>query len=116
MFRYIGGIQYDMDNPGFRHIIIHPYPGDELTYAQAEYGSILGKIESYWKKETDGAFILEVTVPTNTIATVYVPANDKASVKEGGKPVDESEGVSFVKMADGYAVYEIGGGSYNFSS
>ncbi len=116
MFRYIGGIQYDMDNPGFRHIIIHPYPGDELTYAKAEYGSILGKIVSSWKKESNGAFILEVSVPTNTIATVYVPSKDKTSVKESGKPAEESEGVSFVKMSDGYAVYQIGGGSYKFSS
>jgi hypothetical protein len=57
-----------------------------------------------------------VSVPTNTIATVYVPSKDKTSVKESGKPAEESEGVSFVKMSDGYAVYQIGGGSYKFSS
>jgi alpha-L-rhamnosidase len=59
---------------------------------------------------------LDVTIPANTTATVYVPAKDAASVREGDRPAGEAPGVRFVRSADGVAVYEIGSGTYAFSS
>jgi len=57
---------------------------------------------------------MDVVVPANTTATVSVPANDAASVTESGKPAGQAQGVKFLRMADGAAVYEIGSGSYHF--
>jgi alpha-L-rhamnosidase len=37
-------------------------------------------------------------------------------ITENGKSVKESEGIKFIKMEDGYAVFEIGSGSYSFLS
>ena len=59
-------------------------------------------------------FSLDVTVPANTTATVYVPATSEGAVTEGGKPASQAEGVRFVGMKDGSAVYEVGGGTYRF--
>jgi alpha-L-rhamnosidase len=112
MFRYIAGIQYDMDVPGFKRIVIRPYPGTELSYAKAEYSSIVGAIVSSWRKETNGLFALDIVVPTNTVATVYVPAKSEANVIETGG----SDGVTFLEMADGCAVYAVGGGGCSFRS
>ena len=66
-----------------------------------------------WK--LDGArFQLEVTIPANSTATVYVPASDVAKVTEGGKPVASATGVKFLRMEAGRAVFEVGSGSFTF--
>lgn len=49
-----------------------------------------GRIVSNWKKEAD-QLTMEVTIPMNTTATVYVPAKDAAGVTESGKPADQAE-------------------------
>jgi alpha-L-rhamnosidase len=50
----------------------------------------------------------------NTTATVYVPAVDQAGITESGKPAAQAEGVKFLRMEKGAAVYEVGSGSYVF--
>jgi alpha-L-rhamnosidase len=56
-----------------------------------------------------------VTIPANTTATVYVPAQDPASVREGGQAIDGVTGVKFLRHEDGYAVFTVGSGQYVFS-
>ncbi len=71
------GIKRDPDCPGFQHFIVKPpYPGTTgLTWAKGTYHSPVGLIASAWKIE-NGVMTLDVTVPPNTSATVYVPAKD----------------------------------------
>jgi alpha-L-rhamnosidase len=47
---------------------------------------------------------------------IYVPTRDAASVREGNRPVAESEGSRFLQMEGGAAVYEVGSGEYRFTS
>ncbi|WP_176444669.1 family 78 glycoside hydrolase catalytic domain [Paenibacillus herberti] len=115
MYRYAAGIEADPAQPGFKHIIIQPTPGGELDHANGEYKSIYGEIKSGWERE-GAAFKLNVTIPVNTTATVYVPAVDPSTVSEGGKPADEAVGVQFLRMEGDKAVYSVGSGSYSFAS
>ena len=74
-----------------------------------------GRIVSEWKK--DGASLkLNVVIPANTTAMVYVPAGDVNAVTEGGKPAGNSEGVKFLRMEANAAVFSIGSGSYTFEA
>src|SRR5678815_6117389 len=75
MYAVIGGIDLDPDRPGYKHIIMHPHPGGDLTHVTAELKSLYGMIHSAWALE-DGHFNWRITVPPNTRATVYVPAQD----------------------------------------
>ncbi len=59
---------------------------------------------------------MEVTIPANTTATMYVPAEDANKVTESGKPAAKAEGVKFVRMENGAAVYAVGSGTYRFQS
>ena len=121
----LAGIGCDPAGPGFKKIIINPQPVGDLTWVKASYDSIRGMIVSDWKRSGD-KFTLNVTIPANTTATVYVPAKDAASVTEaglvrrspgeGGKPVAKSEGVRFLRMESGRAVFAVGGGRYSFVS
>jgi alpha-L-rhamnosidase len=114
LYHTVAGIGLDESNPGFKHIVLKPQPGGGLSYAKASYQSIHGKIVSDWK--LDGAKLSwNITVPANTTATVYVPAKDKKTVMEGGAAAEKAEGVKFVKMEDGAAVYEVASGSYKFT-
>jgi alpha-L-rhamnosidase len=115
LFDSVAGIGLDPQKPGFRHILLHPRVGGGLTSASATLRSIRGPIASAWKLK-DGALTLEVTIPANTTATVYVPAAVAASVTESGKPAATAEGVQFLRAEPGAAVFEIGSGSYTFSS
>jgi len=54
--------------------VIRPAVAAGLTNARAAYASVAGRIESAWRIET-GRFHLDVTVPPNTTATVFVPAD-----------------------------------------
>jgi alpha-L-rhamnosidase len=86
-----------------------------ITNAKASYDSINGKIVSDWRLE-DGTFKLDVTIPTNTTATVYVPAESAESVTESGRPATSAEGLRFLRIKQGKAVFAVGSGHYRFES
>ncbi|HZT40993.1 MAG TPA: glycoside hydrolase family 78 protein [Chthonomonadaceae bacterium] len=115
LYETVAGIDLDPTQPGYKHMILHPQPGGGLTWAQATYDSLYGPITSDWKLD-NGAFSWKVTVPANTTATVYVPAKDAAGVTESGHPANQAEGVKFLRMEAGFAVYAIGSGDYTFTS
>ena len=113
MFSTVAGI--DTDGPGFKKIIIRPRPGGDLTYVKASYRSIHGTIATHWEL-TDGNLKLNVTIPANTVATVYVPTVSADSVTESSEEATQASGVSFLRMEDNTAVYEVGSGTYSFAS
>ena len=111
----IGGIQVDDNMPGFKHFVVRPAVVADLTFARTKYQSIHGTIVSDWCIR-DGLFQLNTTIPVNTTATVYIPAGNADDVTESNKPVGQVEGVRFLGIQSGRAVYRIGSGSYTFVS
>lgn len=115
MYRVIGGIDVDPNQPGYKHIIMRPHPGGGLVSACTELKCMYGTIRSAWTLN-DGSFDWIITIPANTTATIYIPTQEKSEVIEGGQPVQDSEGVTFLRMQDGCAVFSIVAGSYAFST
>ena len=113
MFSTMAGI--GTEGPGFHRLLIHPRPGGGISFVKAFYDSIHGRIVTSWEHK-DGTFRLEVTIPANTSATVFIPAKDAASVTEGGKSAGQAEGVKFLRLEDGAAVFTVGSGTYHFAS
>ncbi len=111
IFSTMAGIS--TDGPGFKRIVIHPRPGGGITYAKASYNSIEGLIASSWKQSKTG-FALDVTIPANTTATVYVPAKNIDDITESGRPTVNTGGLSFLRMENGCAVFDAGSGEYKF--
>ena len=103
------------DGPGFKNIIIRPRPGGDITYAKASYKSIHGQIATHWTIEGN-TFRLDVTIPANTVATIYVPAKDVSLVTESGGPAKKSNGLKFLRMENGSAVFAAGSGRYQFAA
>ena len=68
---------------------------------------------SNWKKEGN-TFTLQVEVPVNTQAIVYVPASSTAVIKEGKTLASQAKGVKSLGHENGYARFEVGSGQYLF--
>ncbi len=111
----LAGIRPDPAHPGFKRFVVRPGLVESVTWVKCHYDSIHGRIESDWKR--DGTRLtMNVMIPPNTSATVFVPAKDGAVVTEGGKTIDKVSGVKFLRLESGAAVYEVGSGQYSFSS
>jgi alpha-L-rhamnosidase len=115
MYEYLAGIRTDPEKPGFRHAVIRPYAAGDLSFVRATHKTMYGPLASSWKGEK-GEFTLDVTVPANTTATVWVPAKDAASVTESGKKTADVKGVKFLRAEKGAAIFEVPSGSYSFKS
>ena len=114
-YRSLAGIHVDPERPAFKHILIQPAMLGDLTWVKCSYDSIHGRIVSNWQCEGD-RLTMDVTLPINTTATLHVPAKDVAAVTECGKPAVQADGVRFLRMEGGAAVFEVGSGSYQFQS
>ena len=114
-YRGLGGIASDRSGPGFKKIIIQPQIVGDLSAADVAYDSSYGRIVSKWKRGGERV-LMDITIPVNTTATVFVPAKDAAGVTESGKPASEAKGVKFLRMENKAAVFAVGSGTYQFLS
>ncbi|MGC3956430.1 MAG: alpha-L-rhamnosidase C-terminal domain-containing protein [Verrucomicrobiota bacterium] len=105
-YKDLVGIDCDPAGPGFKRIIIKPTPVGDLTWAKASYDSARGKISSHWRRDGE-KFTLEVEIPPNTAATVYVPSKPEGTVSEGGQPLDQAVGAKLLRAEPGYKVLAI---------
>lgn len=113
LFGGIGGIK--PASPGYKTIQIKPIIRNGLTWAKTSYDSINGKIATAWKSEGQ-RLTLEVVVPANTTATVFIPTKSAENIMESGKVVARVKGVKFLRVENGAAVFEVGSGNYKFAS
>lgn len=114
-YQHLGGISPDDENPGFKHTIIKPWPVRLLDFVNTSYPSQYGTIILNWKFENDD-YLLNVIVPANTSATVYVLAENIKKVTESKQAVSEVPSVKFIKMDEQNAVFEVKSGTYRFVS
>lgn len=114
-YKVAAGIRPDPAAPGFKQIIIEPSIAGDLTWVKCDFDSNYGRITSNWERKGDN-LTMNITIPPNTTATVYVPTRNANGVTESGKPASQSDGVKFLRIANGAAVYAIGSGRYQFRS
>jgi len=114
-YKYVLGILPDIDHPGFQKFTIHPYIFNDLDFAEGEFNSVKGIIKSSWKKE-NGSISLQVTIPGNSTATVYVPTKNIKSITESNKKIDQVKEIKFLLAKDNFAVFQVGSGTYYFKS
>jgi alpha-L-rhamnosidase len=73
LFKGLGGIFPDPEQPGFKHIILRPNFIKELSSFEAQYDSPYGQIISKWQLKKNKLINYEVVVPANSNATLYLP-------------------------------------------
>jgi alpha-L-rhamnosidase len=113
MYRVVAGIDTYEDGPGYHHSRIAPHPGGRLRSAAADLETVYGKLSSHWEMEND-SFRLEIVVPANTTATVYLPALDNGLVTEGGNNLSTVKDIHIEGIEKGYLLLRVGSGAYHF--
>ncbi len=104
----VGGIRQDEGAIAFNKIKIQPEIVGDLTSANTSYNSPYGEITTKWNK-SDTSFELEVNIPANTSATVYLPVNGPQSI------INQGNGEFKILNYDGNkAKIAIGSGVYKF--
>lgn len=114
MYRVMVGLDTYEDGVGYKHIRIKPHVGGGLTNASASLQTYYGKLSSGWKLE-NGKLSINVDIPANTTATIYVPAKSADAIKESGNALSSSADIKVSGNEDGYIVLEVGSGVYHFT-
>ena len=115
LYNDVAGIAADPGNPGYKNIIMKPYPVDDMKFAEASYLSMYGLVKSKWQTE-ENKFHWNIEIPFNTTATIYIPAHKKFDVTVDGDDLSKNKDIKFLRFEDNRAVYQIGSGSYHFVS
>jgi alpha-L-rhamnosidase len=115
LYERLAGIMADPEKPGFKHVVMRPTPVGDLQSVRAIYKSPHGAIKSEWRTSPD-RFDWEIRVPVNSTATVFIPCKNANGITEGGKPIENVEGVKYVRREGFSAVLEVQSGVYRFSA
>jgi alpha-L-rhamnosidase len=107
------GIDTYEDGVGYKHIKIKPHIGGDFTFASASLDTYYGKVSNSWKI-VNGYLLMDVEIPPNTKATVFVPGQNAGAIKESGKVLSQVNGIKEKVSEDGYVVLELGSGNYHF--
>ena len=111
-FEGIGGISPAC--PGFDRILIHPQMDGNLAWARTSYQSIHGPIQTSWRIEGASRH-LDVSIPANTTAEVWLPQALMATTTESDRPISHAAGISPMPPAPQALVLSVGSGLYHFA-
>ncbi|MDO8927619.1 MAG: alpha-L-rhamnosidase C-terminal domain-containing protein, partial [Bacteroidota bacterium] len=114
-YRKLAGMNADPDQPGYKHIVFRPQPVDDIAFAKYFNQTPYGEAGIHWKNE-DQQFSILVTVPVGCEATVYVPVMKGKVINESGRSITDSKDVKFLKEEEGYQVFAVKSGKYEFVS
>jgi len=113
-FKYLGGIRAAPDTVGFDRIVIAPQFAGDLKWAKTSYVSVHGLISSEWTRDGNH-LVLNVTIPVNTTAAVYLPVSEGSMIEESNQIIGSANGVSLISRDNEIAVLEIVSGTYRFT-
>ncbi len=113
MYRKMVGIDTYEDGVGYKHIKIQPHIGGSFTNASASLKTYYGTVSSSWKIDNNTTF-MDVEIPANTTATVFIPAKNASQITEGNKALSSIKEIKFSGMENDYIKLELGSGIYHF--
>jgi alpha-L-rhamnosidase len=82
LYNTVAGIEIDPQQPGYKHAVLRPQPGGELTAAAGKLQTLYGELVSDWQLAGD-RFRWQVVVPPNTTATAYLPDGSVTELPAG---------------------------------
>ena len=93
MYRDMCGLNPTSDTDtaaGFRHAKIAPKPDKSLQSAKARYRSAAGTYESGWCIDEQGRLIIEIVIPFNASADIFLPDAQGSEILINDQPLDSS--------------------------
>jgi alpha-L-rhamnosidase len=88
---------------------------DGLNEITADYLLPCGKLRVAWQQDTDDRRLrLEITIPANCLADVYLPSVSLDTLLEGGVPIADAASIQEVLIDNNHTVIRVGSGIYLF--
>jgi len=112
-YKTLAGIRLDETHPGFEKVIIKPFIPDNLSHVYASIKTTKGALASGWDKK-DSHLTLNITIPVNSKADVYIPMTNDSQIFEGGLPINNVEGITHLRSENGRQIYSVVSGDYQF--
>ncbi|RYZ28272.1 MAG: alpha-L-rhamnosidase [Chitinophagaceae bacterium] len=109
----LGGIRQADNSIAYKKLEIDPHYVGDLTFVNTSYESSYGIIQSNWKKLAN-AIELNVTVPANTTARVFLPTNNVAAVQESSRSIKKSTDIKIIGVVNNKLRVQVGSGNYRF--
>jgi alpha-L-rhamnosidase len=110
----LGGIGQTKKSVAYKEIVIKPEMVGDITWAKTSYQSAYGEIRSDWEK-SGSTVKMNISIPANASALVYIPVTPESIVKEGGKDILVQKDIQFTGEEKGRKIYKVGSGDYSFS-
>lgn len=104
------GINQAPGSVAFHDLQIKPAVVGTLTHVEGSYRSVYGLIRSEWTR-TGTALRLSVEIPGDSTATVDVPLTATGATTSSGP-----HGATFLGVTGGYAQYQVGSGTWTFTT
>ena len=111
MYRVSAGL--DTKSPGYRHLLLKPYPTQKLEFSKATFESAYGTVTSGWERK-DGKILVNLVVPPNAKATVVLQTDNPSNITEAGQTISANKNITGIQSENGKTLFEIGSGSYLF--
>jgi alpha-L-rhamnosidase len=109
----LGGISQTEKSVAYKEIVIKPEMVGDLTWTKVSYQSSYGEIRSEWEK-SETSVKMNVTIPANTTALIYIPFSTGSAIKESGKDISGVKDIQIIGEENGRKVLRIGSGEYEF--
>jgi alpha-L-rhamnosidase len=110
----LGGISQTKQSVAYKEVVIKPEMIGDLTWAKASYQSSYGEIRSEWEK-SETSVQMNVTIPANTTALIYIPFSSGLAIKESEKDISGVKDIQVIGEENGRKIIRIGSGTYAFS-
>ncbi len=113
-YRGLAGIDFDLSRPRENQIVIRPWLAGSVKETEASYDSALGRIAIHWQQEQNLTTI-DLAIPPNTVATVYLPKTGKTEIHESGRPVRAVGAVTLLSDDGTQTECRVASGRYHFT-
>ena len=122
-YKYVAGISVAESGVAFSEFIVKPHLLGDLDDVDCELDTVRGLVSVHWSI-SDDVVRLDVTIPANTSATIYVPTVGLSStISESGTQVwlngaerDSVDGLSAGAEDQDWVAFAAKAGSYSFTS
>ena len=105
LYKALGGIRPDPEQPGFKNVLLQPHFVKELNGCEVSHQSPYGTIVSSWKRNKN-KLTYKVVVPPNSTVTLLLPLN-KQKLYKNGELQKNATGSYTDKLTSGTYVFEM---------
>jgi alpha-L-rhamnosidase len=109
----LAGIKQSPTSVAYHDIVIDPKIVGDIKSASASYESPYGTIKSDWKL-TDDSYILKVSIPANTTASVILPSTDASKITMYDVPLSSCKDFNVSTTEKNKLCVKLGSGDYLF--